>query len=855
MKKIENFIKRNLHYFKGIFIVSVLVIITLELGNLAKNLNFQQLGEILRDIPWWQIALLALIGFISEVPEIGYDLLLSRMLERKQKKSYLIQTSWITNTINNLVGFGGLISIGLRSTFYRNKKDGKEFANALSKVFLFSLSGLSFFSLISLLLVLLGIPNPYVQQYWIWLVGGALYFPLIFFVTRRKKASLLGGLSLHFSLKLLLVSVLEWCGVLLSFLSVGFALKVPISIVDVLPLFIAASVIGIVSMMPGSIGSFDLMMVLGLSAFHVPKEVIVAWLLLYRVFYYILPFLLGVILFLRNLGGNFNERFAGLPKDLTEEVTHKVLTFLLYFSGIMLILSGTIPQAFDRYSFLRRINPFSYHFMSQMLLLILGYFLILVGRGIAARVKRTYPLAIVLIVATMGYTLLRDFSWGILLFLGLLLIFVIFSKNELYREQLVYSWEMKFIDYFILGALTLLYIFIGIYNRPTFHRHNRLPSFFVFPSEKIWLMGFIGILIVSFLMVLLIHYLSLPQKTIGLPLNEKRVQDFLEKNGGNTDSQLVFLGDKEVYFYTQDDEDLVLFQFRIYNDKLMIMGDPSGGKEFFQDAISDLMKKADLLGYKLVFYEVSEEFIMILHDYGYDFIKMGEAAEVSLPDFSMSGKKRKAERALLNRFTREAYTFKVLQPPFSPEMMTRLKEVSDDWLGGRLEKGFSLGFFNESYLQKGPIAAVYNADNRLVAFANIIPSYSEKVGTIDLMRYEKSVENGVMDYLFIQLFQYMKEEGLECFDLGMAPLANVGTSRSSFFQERIAFLVFHFGSRLYSFQGLKEYKEKYASYWKPRYTLYSRDSSLIFTMIQLLIVDDTPVLKEKETLLHKFLHR
>lgn len=855
MKKLEDFFKRNAHYFKGIFIISVLVMISLELGNLAKTFDFQQLGDILKDIPWWQVILLAIIGFLSEAPELGYDIVLSHMLKRKTKKSYLLQTSWITNTINNLVGFGGLISIGLRSTFYRKKDDGKEFANALSKVFLFTLSGLSFFSFISLLLILFRIPNAYVQQYWIWLVGGALYFPLIFLVTRRKKASLLGGLPLHFSLKLFLVSVLEWCGVLISFLSVGFVLKIPVAVTDLIPLFITASVIGIVSMMPGSLGSFDLMMILGLSAFNVSKEVIVAWLLLYRIIYYILPFLLGVVLFLRNLGGNFNEKFDGIPRDLTEEITHKILTFLLYFSGIMLILNGTIPQIFNQYSLLRRLNPFSFHFISQVLLLILGYLLILVGRGVAARVKRTYPLAIALIVAALGYTVLRDFSWSVLIFLSLLLIFVIFSKNELYREQLVYSWKMKFVDYSILGVLTLLYIFIGIYNRPTFHHHAQLPSFFVFPSEKIWLTGFIGILIVSFFMVLLIHYLSLPQKTIGIPLDEKRVQDFLEQKGGNTDSQLVFLDDKEVYFYTEDGEDLVMFQFRIYSDKLMIMGDPSGDRNFFRVAIADLIKKADVLGYKLVFYEVSEEFIMILHDYGYGFIKMGEAAEVSLPDFSMSGKKRKAERALLNRFERNNYQFEVLQPPFSPEIMARLKEISDDWLGGRVEKGFSLGFFKESYLQKGPIAVVYNEDNTIVAFANIIPSYSQKVGTIDLMRYEKSTERGVMDYLFIQLFQYMKEEGFETFDLGMAPLANVGTYRSSFFQERIAFLVFHFGSRLYSFQGLKEYKEKYASYWKPRYTLYSRDSSLIFTMIQLLIVDDAPVTKEKETFLKKILRR
>lgn len=854
MSKIIELAKKNLHYLKRVFLISVVVVIIFEMVNLSKTLDFAQIRTLFSQIPLWQILLLTFIGLISEVPEIGYDVILNKMLDRKPNKRHLAETSWITNTINNLVGFGGVISIGLRSTFYNDKEDNKTFANAVSKVFLFALSGLSFFSLLSFVLTFFIPKTSFVSHYWLWLLGGSLYFPLVFLITRRKKEGLLGGLKRADGLKLLLVSILEWSGVLLSFLSIGFVLKIPVNLLDVIPLFIAASVIGIASMMPGSIGSFDLIMIMGLSSFHLEKETIIMWLLLYRLFYYIFPFLLGVILFLKNLTGSFNTRFAGIPRELTKELAHKALTFLLYFSGIMLILSGTIPGAFNRFSLLRHLNFISFHFISQIFLLILGYLLILIGRGISARVIKAYPIAIVLIATTLIYTILRDFSWGILFYLSLLLVFTIFSKKELFRTQLVYSWEMKIVDYVILGVLTLFYLVMGVYNLPS-RTHKKIPDYFIFPNERVWLLGFIGILIMAFVMVLLIHYLTLPKKRIGIPVNERRVAQFLEEKGGNTDSQLVFLGDKDVYFYQKDNEDLVMFQFRIYADKLMIMGDPSGDETYFVEAIEELIEKADVLGYKLVFYEVSEQFLVILHDFGFDFMKMGEAAKVYLPDFSISGKKYRGQRAIMNRFTKENYTFAVLQPPFDTQTMTRLKEISDEWLHGRTEKGFSLGFFNENYLARGPIAVVKNEEGNIVAFANIMPTYSKEIGTIDLMRYDRSVPNGVMDYLFIQLFNYMKEEQIEYFDLGMAPLANVGTSRKSFLQERIAFLIFNFGSTLYSFQGLKDYKEKYASAWKPKYTLYSRDSSLIITMIQLLIVDDTPVVKGKRSVFEKVFRR
>ena len=105
----------------------------------------------------------------------------------------------------------------------------------------------------------------------------------------------------------------------------------------------------------------------------------------------------------------------------------------------------------------------------------------------------------------------------------------------------------------------------------------------------------------------------------------------------------------------------------------------------------------------------------------------------------------------------------------------------------------------------------------MVSFANIIPSYTNEVGTIDLMRHHKEkAPSGSMDFLFIHLFEYMKTENIHYFNLGMAPLANVGQSRKSFIQERIAALIYEFGSEIYSFQGLREYKEKFASKWQPK---------------------------------------
>ncbi|MHC5229112.1 bifunctional lysylphosphatidylglycerol flippase/synthetase MprF [Enterococcus sp. LJL99] len=850
MKKVIQWFKDHINFFKTVFIFSVIVIVIAELISISKTISFDQLSDTFQDIAIWKIALMLIIGLVSVLPMIGYDIILNQILGQKQKRLFLFESSWMINTINNIAGFGGLISIGLRSEFYGKKQEGRKVAQSLTKILLFLMSGLSIYSLVAFFILIFGHANEFLQQYWIWLIGGGLYFPIVLIISIVRKDDYIGDLDNKTRFSLILTSFLEWTGVLGSFLLIGMLMGISFNPLQVIPLFIAASVIGIASMIPGEIGSFDVMMIIGLSSLGLSREIVVAWILLYRLFYYIIPFMIGVIFFVKNLSTRLNEDYSGIPRELTTEIAHKIVVFLMYFSGVMMVLSATIPEVFDQVRWLRHLNPLSFHILNQFPSILLGFLLLIMGRGISAQVKRAYIPTISLLVITLLYTFIKDFSWGVIFYLGFLLLIIIFSKDQLYREQLVYSWEKMTLDGAIFSVLTILYIVIGVYNLPTFphHRHH-FNEFLFFPSEKIWLSGFIGILLVAIVMYIFLRYLKGSNRTVGIPLDDARAMTLLETYGGNTDSQLLFLRDKEMYIYTnKDDEDTVLLQFRTYNNKCIVMGDPSGKKDDFSVAIEQFIKESDLLGYLPVFYEASEEMVMLLHEFGYDFIKMGEEAHVDLPSFTLSGKKRKAERAVMNRFAKENYQFEVIKPPFSAEKMTELKAVSDEWLGSRKEKGFSLGFYSEDYLQRAPIAVVYDQENKLIAFANIMPTYTKEEGTIDLMRYSKDAPSGVMDFLFISLFTYMQEQEIDYFNLGMAPLSNVGTSRKSFIQERVAYLVFEFGSHFYSFQGLRSYKDKYATNWVSRYTLYSRDSSIIYVMIALMIIDNAPI--DKKPKLH-----
>lgn len=148
-----------------------------------------------------------------------------------------------------------------------------------------------------------------------------------------------------------------------------------------------------------------------------------------------------------------------------------------------------------------------------------------------------------------------------------------------------------------------------------------------------------------------------------------------------------------------------------------------------------------------------------------------------------------------------------------------------------------MGFYDKSYLNKSDIAILKNDNNEIIAFANLMPVYDENFTiSVDLMRYKQQSPSGTMDYIFLSLFEWAKERGYMRFNLGMAPLSNVGLSRFSFLTEKIASQIYLHGQFLYHFKGLRYFKEKYANIWEPKYMAYRKKSSLPITMLHVTLL-------------------
>jgi len=77
-----------------------------------------------------------------------------------------------------------------------------------------------------------------------------------------------------------------------------------------------------------------------------------------------------------------------------------------------------------------------------------------------------------------------------------------------------------------------------------------------------------------------------------------------------------------------------------------------------------------------------------------------------------------------------------------------------------------------------------------------------------------------MDYLFVSLMLWGKEQGYQCIDLGMAPLSGLESRPFAPLWHRIGAVIFQHGEHFYNFEGLRKYKQKFNPTWEPRYLAY-----------------------------------
>ncbi|MBR3217013.1 MAG: lysylphosphatidylglycerol synthetase family protein, partial [Exiguobacterium sp.] len=132
---------------KWLIPIALIGLILIQSGQELKDLSLATAFTTLKQLTGWEQFTLILLGGFAVLTMTGYDYFLLRSLHIELPKRKIVQTAWITNSMNGMLGFGGVIGIALRTSLYRPYTDTKRLLRAIGWMTPTLISGLSILSI------------------------------------------------------------------------------------------------------------------------------------------------------------------------------------------------------------------------------------------------------------------------------------------------------------------------------------------------------------------------------------------------------------------------------------------------------------------------------------------------------------------------------------------------------------------------------------------------------------------------------------------------------------------------------------------------------------------------------------
>ena len=287
----------------------ILLIVMVEAKGIFNDFNWALLELYVDRLTFGRLFFILLLGLAALFPMYFYDEILQRLFRIRVPKKKLLFYSLSANAYSNFLGFGGVAGATLRSYFYKDYLTANTpYIKIIAKLSLFYLTGLSILSWIVLFTDLHLYDDVKLIKIAVWAV--AAYTPLLLCVYFFKSSFWnTKHIKKGFAGELLAVSLSEWLFIIICIWGIARALEVSISFFVLFPIVIISACAGIASMIPGGIGSFDFVFLIGLESQGVPTELGLLILMFYRLSYYVVPVFIGTPFVMNQFWNN------GMPKN------------------------------------------------------------------------------------------------------------------------------------------------------------------------------------------------------------------------------------------------------------------------------------------------------------------------------------------------------------------------------------------------------------------------------------------------------------------------------------------------------------------------------------------------------------
>ncbi|MET9934271.1 phosphatidylglycerol lysyltransferase domain-containing protein, partial [Streptomyces sp. NPDC006324] len=312
--------------------------------------------------------------------------------------------------------------------------------------------------------------------------------------------------------------------------------------------------------------------------------------------------------------------------------------------------------------------------------------------------------------------------------------------------------------------------------------------------------------------------------------DERRLRTLLDKYGDRDSLGYFALRREKSVVWSPSEKAAVAY--RVVGGVSLASGDPIGDPEAWPGAIEPWLAEAREHGWIPAVMGASEEAGVIYARHGLDALELGDEAIVETDEFTLDGRAMRTVRQAFNRVKRAGYEVRIRRHEDVPaEEMAALVRKADDWRDGATERGFSmaLGRLGDPGDGRCVMLECTDGQGELRALLSFVP-WGPRGLSLDLMRRDREAENGLMEFMVIELLQRAGEIGITQVSLNFAMFRSVferGSKLGAGPVLRMWRSLLSFFSRWWQIESLYRANAKYRPIWEPRFMLFEKSADLL----------------------------
>lgn len=604
--------------------------------------------------------------------------------------------------------------------------------------------------------------------------------------------------------------------------------SIEISYFKFVGIFLLAQVAVFVTQVPGGLGVLELCLITLLAPSAAAKPELFAALMAYRLIFYLTPMVIGigmlgaheVIMHRANL-----KKLFGALGVWTPDIAPRFIALVVFFTGVCILFASALPVEDFRIDRLATVIPATLIEINYTMGGIFGVLLLLLASGLYQRMEIAWRLTLPTLVASTFFALFGSLGYWQAVMLVVAFCVVAPTRHYFYRrgkfltERLAWHW--------LIAISIVLILAFWLYWFAAKERNDFSLAF--------WSVGLhvdaprsLRAILAAFLVLMVFCVIRLSKlrfdPTITTSHADLQIAKKIVEVADRPSAVLALQGDKRFLF---NKEQTALVTFASHHKSCVALGNPIGETEAAFQIAWDFKEMCQQQSLWPVFFLVDNRFAALYQEMNLKLFHVGDQALVDLHQVDAVPQVGSPLHDSWESVKDSGYEFNIVQGEELQALLPVLERIDQEWQSGRggLPLKFSIGRFNHESLLHGPVGLVKKAD-QIEGFLTLWLGVAQDEFAVGLARYTSETPAEILDFMLIEAIRWGQSEQYRFLDLGEAPMADWHSAEHIEMRSQLMSLAFRFGKHFYSYQGVRNYKDRFSPVWNPIYVASPADRPL-----------------------------